>query len=118
MRDFTKYDVILEARRLAVSIYSLLTSFPTAEKYSLCQQMRRAVISIGANIAEGAGRRTERDFAHFLTQSMGSICELEYLLIVSMDLEYLHESEWSELNQSVQCLKKMLYRFRQSLAPN
>ena len=118
MRDFKKYDVISEARRLAVSIYSTIKSFPIEEKYSLCQQMRRAAISIGANIAEGAGRRTERDFAHFLTQSMGSACELEYLLIVSMDLDFLEETKWTELNQSVQRLKKMLYRFRQSVAPD
>ncbi len=115
MRDFTKYEVIHEARRLAVNVYSTIKSFPTEEKYSLCQQMRRAVISIGANIAEGSGRKTEKDFAHFLTQSMGSVCELEYLLIVSMDLDYIDEIKWAELNIPIQRLKKMLYRFRQSI---
>lgn len=117
MRDFTKYDVTHEARQLAVKIYSIVQYFPQEERYALSQQMRRAVVSIGANIAEGAGRKTEKDFAHFLTQSMGSTCELEYLTILSLDLNYINEGTWQSVDSMIQRVKKMLFRFRNSIYP-
>ena len=115
MRKFMNYDVTADARQLAVSVYRLLPLFPNEERYALCQQLRRAVVSIGANIAEGAGRATDKDFAHFLSQSIGSACELEYLFLISLDLGYLDHQSVSEMDVQTQRIKSRLFRFRERL---
>jgi four helix bundle protein len=115
MRDFRKFEVTALARGLAVHIYRLVKDYPQEERFAMCQQMRRAVTSIGANIAEGAGRHTEKDFAHFLTQAIGSACELEYLLILSEDLGYVTSETNSVTDEHIQHIKSKLYRFRQTV---
>ncbi|MBR9974296.1 MAG: four helix bundle protein [Bacteroidetes bacterium] len=115
MRKFIDYEVIGLARGLAVELYRLLRQYPREEQYSLCQQIRRAVISVGANIAEGSGRMTERDFAHFVTQAIGSLCELEYLLLVSQDLDYVDSQTRLPLDHRIQILKGKLFRLRRTL---
>ena len=115
MRDFRKFTVTRLARQLTVRVYELLPLFPTDERYALCQQLRRAAVSVGANIAEGAGRHTNRDFAHFLVQAIGSLSELEYLFLIAFDLGFLGEREQREVDEMIQVLKRKLYRFRESL---
>ncbi|PLX30756.1 MAG: four helix bundle protein [Ignavibacteria bacterium] len=115
MRDFKKFEIAQLARELAVLVYGTLGSFPQEEKYALCQQIRRCVVSIGANIAEGAGRKTEKDFAHFLTQAIGSACELEFLFLLSLDLAFLNVETQSNVDRNIQHLKRKLFRFRQTV---
>lgn len=115
MRDFKNFEVTKLARKLTVRIYDLLPLLPVDERFALCQQFRRASISVGANIAEGAGRHTDRDFAHFLTLAVGSLSELEYLMLITVDLGYLDSSLQKEIDSQMQLLKKKLYRFRESL---
>lgn len=115
MRKFMNYEVTGDARQLAVSVYRVLSLFPKEERFALCQQLRRAVVSIGANIAEGAGRATDKDFAHFLSQSIGSACELEYLFLLSLDLGYLDHRTVTEMDQRIQKIKSRLFRFRECL---
>ncbi len=118
MRKFTNYEVTALARQLTVSLYSMVENFPKKEQYALCQQIRRAAVSVGANIAEGAGRKTAKDFAHFMTQSIGSTCELEYLLLISQDLGYLTADEREGFDKQIQLLKSKLFRFREVLLKN
>ena len=73
------------------SVYELTVGFPHSEEFGLKAQMRRACVSICANIAEGSGRRGDREFRRFLDVSMGSTCELECEVILSFDLAFITE---------------------------
>jgi len=78
-----------KAKDLALDIYRCTQKFPKGETYGLTSQMRRAAVSVPSNIAEGKGRRSRKDFAHFLYQARGSLLELETQLSIARDLEYL-----------------------------
>lgn len=78
-----------KAKELALDIYLCTRKFPKEEIYCLTSQLRRAAISVPSNIAEGKGRRSRKDFAHFLYQARGSLLELETQLSIARDLEYL-----------------------------
>jgi four helix bundle protein len=83
-------------------------SFPKEERYGLVDQLRRADVSVPANIAEGCGRGTDADFARFLQIAMGSASELEYELLLARDLGYLNSQDHLPLEQNVQEVKQML----------
>ena len=91
MADFKRLAVWKSAHELVLQIYRQTAAFPRDERFGLTSQMRRAAVSIPANIAEGRGRDIDRDFARFITMSMGSVNELEYFLILAKDLGY-HDS--------------------------
>ncbi len=78
-----------KARKLAVEIYRVTQQFPRVEMFGLTQQMRRAVISIASNIAEGHGRRSSKDILHFLRIARGSLFEIETQVIIATDLDYI-----------------------------
>ncbi len=78
-----------KAKDLALDVYRCTRKFPKDETYGLTSQMRRAAVSVPSNIAEGKGRRSRKDFAHFLYQARGSLLELETQLSIARDLEYL-----------------------------
>jgi four helix bundle protein len=86
---FEKLDVWQDARLLNRETYRLTQTFPAEELYALTAQARRASVSISANIAEGSGRNSDRDFAHFLEVSYGSAMELAAHLYLARDLDYL-----------------------------
>lgn len=98
---FAKLEVWHDARRLNRDIYRLTQPFPTAELYGLTAQIRRAAVSIPANIAEGSGRNSDKDFAHFLEQSYGSAMELASHLFLAFDLEYLRADSLESSLQSI-----------------
>ena len=79
-------------------MYQITTKFPQEELYGLISQIRRACASIPTDIAEGCGRPSDTDFGRFLGIAMGSSSELEYLLLLSKDLELIDESDYSLLN--------------------
>jgi len=82
-----------QAMDLAMQIYRLTEGFPKHELYGLTGQIRRAAISIPSNIAEGKGRRTDRDFSNFLFRARGSLLELETQISLAQRLEYLKEAD-------------------------
>jgi four helix bundle protein len=108
MQDFKNLTVWQSARRFTRSLYELTTNFPTSEEFGLKMQMRRASISICANIAEGCGRRGDREFRRFLDVAMGSACELECELILSYDLAFIVEAAMEEALASLIEIKRML----------
>ena len=118
VRAFMTFEVTRLTRQLTVRIYDLLPILPVEERYAMAQQLRRAAVSVGANIAEGAGRKTARDFAHFLSLSIGSLCELEYLLAIARDLNFIDQTLHGQFDISVQLLKKKLFRFREAVLRN
>ena len=98
MRDFEnmekKYnykdlDVYKEAKKLVLNVYVLLRAFPKEETYALCDQLRRAVISIPSNIAEGMGRMSTKEQIHFLEIAYGSLREVDCQLDIAKELGYI-----------------------------
>lgn len=87
-RDLKVWQISLDVTE---TLYRLTTDWPKHEQYGLINQVRRAAVSVPANIAEGAGRRTPGEFAHFVGIARGSLAELETLLIVARRLDYLDE---------------------------
>src|SRR6266498_3844597 len=97
MRPHQKLEAWNKAVELVTDIYKRTERFPKEERYGLTSQIRRAAVSIPANIAEGAGRHSRKEFAHFLSNSQGSASELETELIIAHRLGYLDEASFSGL---------------------
>jgi len=83
MHNFKDLRVWQKSIELTTDIYKLLASFPTDEKFGLISQLKRAAVSVPSNIAEGAGRNSNKEFNHFLSISLGSLFELKTQLIIS-----------------------------------
>ncbi|RZK51041.1 MAG: four helix bundle protein [Pedobacter sp.] len=108
MQNFKDLKVWEKAHQLTLSIYKTSAKFPKEEIYSLTNQLRRASASIPANIAEGCGKNSQADLANFLNISLGSANETEYFLILSRDLDYLTEEQFTILSNSINEVKAML----------
>ncbi len=108
MQDFRKLSVWEKAHKLTLAVYEKTSRFPLEEKFGLIPQIRRASVSIPANIAEGCGKDGGSDLNRFLQISFGSACELEYHLLLSFDLGYLSLSDYKILENQVGEVKKML----------
>ena len=115
MKDFHNLLVWEKAHRLTLAIYSHLNSFPKEERYALADQIRRAAVSIPANIAEGCGRGSDADFARFLQIAMGSASELEYEILLARDLGILPADVQQALNGQIIEVKQMLVSFLKKL---
>jgi four helix bundle protein len=107
-RNFHNYKVWQDAVDFATLVYEVTAKLPWFEKKGLCDQLQRAVVSISSNIAEGAGRPTDADFAHFLDQSLGSANEVETQLLISRNLKYIAENQYDELMSSLTSIQKQL----------
>jgi four helix bundle protein len=108
MQDFRNLSVWQRARRLTKSVYEMTTEYPGSEEFGLKSQMRRAAVSICSNIAEGCGRRGDREFRRFLDVAMGSACELECETILSFDLAFITEALQEEILGTLIQIKRML----------
>lgn len=94
---YEKMDVTKLSKGLIVDIYKLTENFPDKERFGLTNQIRRAVVSILLNIAEGSNRSSNKDFNHFVRISLGSLVEVDCGLKIGIDLEYLKEVDYSKL---------------------
>ena len=101
---------------LVESVYALTRTFPKQEQYRLVDQLTRAVVSVPSNIAEGFGRSTSKDFAHFLSQARGSLYEVETQLIIAQKLGFATDvsSELSKMSE----LGKMINGLIRKLTPD
>jgi four helix bundle protein len=108
MQDFRHLKVWERAHQLTLAVYSNTVSFPHEERYGLTSQIRRAAVSIPANLAEGCGRGGDADFKRFVQIAMGSACELEYHLLLACDLKLLKDSTYEDLSREVTGTKRML----------
>ena len=109
---FEKLQVWKEARIVTVLIYDLTEKFPDKEKFGLTNQMRRASVSIGANIAEGSSRFSAKEQAHFYSISYGSLMELMSHSFTALDLKYLHEAVFEKLKNMIQTLSLKINNLR------
>ena len=108
MQDFRQLKVWEKAHAVTLQIYRATAGFPKTEQYGLTSQLRRAAASVPANIAEGCGRDTRRDFGRFLHIAMGSASEAKYHLLLAADLGYLPNETKQELVTSVDEVQRML----------
>lgn len=108
MQDFRKLEVWQQAHQLSLVVYRLTGQFPKEERYGLVDQMRRASVSIEANLAEGCGRGGDADFARFVQMAFGSACELECQFLLARDLSYLPAQELSSVFELLERIKRML----------
>jgi four helix bundle protein len=117
MQDFRNLEVWQRARKLNRTIYQLTAGFPASETFGLRSQIRRASVSICANIAEGCGRRGDTEFRRFLDVSMGSACELECEILLSHDLGFITAASQSRILPPLVEIKRMLRSDRVARVP-
>jgi four helix bundle protein len=118
MQSFQDLDIWRKGHQLVLNLYPATRAFPTEELYGLTSQIRRAVLSIPTNIAEGCGREGKAELARFTQIAMGSAFELEYHLLVARDLGYLDPTLYNKFNQELLILKRMMNKFLQTLRSN
>ncbi len=112
---FEKLDVWQKARLLNKDIYEATKSFPSSEVYALTSQIRRASISVSSNIAEGAGRNSDADFAHFLEIAYGSLMEVVSQLYLALDEKYLTQELLSEIHEKADFLAAQIAALSKAL---
>ena len=105
MNTFESLLVWKKSHELTLKIYEITKSFPKEEIFGLTSQIRRASSSIGINIVEGCGRGSDEDFKRFLRNASGSAFEVEYILLLSKDLNYISEEKFIELTPKAEELK-------------
>ena len=108
MNSFRKLNAYIYAKELVKKVYELLKKFPREEQYALCDQLRRAVISLPSNIAEGTGRVSSKDQAHFFTIAYGSLMEVLAQMDVACDLGYISNDEFNEIDKLIDTEAKLL----------
>jgi four helix bundle protein len=100
---------------LAKMVYQVAGFFPSNEQYGLTSQIKRAVVSIPSNIAEGAGRGSDKEFAHFLSIALGSAFELETQIILANSFNFLSQGQFEEISNQLIKVQKMVNAFRISI---
>lgn len=110
IRSYRDLYVWQKSYALALRVYAVTQAFPKNEQFGLTGQMRRASVSVVANIAEGYGRGYRKDYAHFLRISYGSLMELETLSNLSADLGYIRNGAGIHLSESISEEERMLNR--------
>jgi four helix bundle protein len=108
MQNFRALRVWQKAHAVSLEVYRHTQGFPTTERYGLIAQIRRAAVSICANIAEGCGRGSRRELVRFLHIALGSASELECELVLSVDLGFLAQQDHAKLEISIIEVKRML----------
>lgn len=115
MHNFKEFQVWQRGIDLVKEVYRITSKFPNDEKFGIISQLRRCAVSIPSNIAEGAGRKTDRDFSNFLSISLGSQFELETQLIISKDLGFLSDDLLNkttiELNEIQKMTRALILKF-------
>jgi len=108
IKDFTDLEVWQGAHKFILRIYEISKKLPKEELFGVTNQLRRASVSINANIAEGFGRWHYKDKTRFYFQARGSASEVYNLLIICRDLNYFNQEIYEELNQQIQKIRRML----------
>ena len=108
MRPHQKLEAWCKAIDFVIEVYKSTEGFPKEERFGLTSQIRRAAVSVPANIAEGAGRQSNKEFVHFLSNAQGSASELETELIIAHRLGYLNGNEFDEVHSSLDRIGRLI----------
>ena len=112
MRDYKKLEVWKKAHKHYMFVRkNIAIKFPKEERFELTSQLLRASLSVPLNIVEGCGRFTDKDFAHFLDTSLGSINEVDYCCFAALELNYISQEEYDIVNKLVNEVRAMLISF-------
>ena len=109
-RDHRKLRVFHDAHALAVETYRQTREFPRDEQFDLRSQMRRAAVSVAANIVEGSARGSTKDYVRFLQIAFGSGCELQFLFVLTGELGIVPDTDWTSLGQRCEVVLRQLHR--------
>ncbi|WP_411273663.1 four helix bundle protein [Daejeonella sp.] len=115
MHNFRKLTIWQNAMILAKEVYATTASFPKEEKYGLVSQINRCSVSVPSNISEGSSRSSNKEFAHFIKISIGSLFELETQLVLSNDFGIISNEKLNEFTPKIVSLQKMLSQFLKTL---
>ncbi len=107
--NYKKLQVWQESVDLAVDLYKVLQHFPTDEKFGITSQIKRSIVSVPSNIAEGAGRHTPKQFVQFLSNANGSACEADTQLIIANRVGFLEDEVYAEIENRLNKIQRMLY---------
>jgi four helix bundle protein len=108
MQDFHQLKAWEKEHAVVLEIYRATKRFPKEEIYGGTSQLRRSAASVPTTIAEGCGRGTQKELAQFLQVAMGSASEVEYLLVLAKNLNYLEEKSYNQFYENILAIKKML----------
>jgi four helix bundle protein len=114
MRSHRDLDAWKSSIQLIKEVYFLLNSFPDYDKFTLTQQIRRAVISVPSNIAEGAGRNSPNEYRQFLGIALGSLAEVETQLIIAQELNYTQDA--NVLFPKIDLIRRQLIGLKNSIS--
>lgn len=106
--QFEKLETWQQSRQLVAAVYKLIRKFPAEERYGLCDQMRRAIISVPSNIAEGVSRIAVKETIHFIEIAFGSLMEVYCQLQIAVDLGYITEDDFKQIKPLIQSTSKLL----------
>ena|SRR5690554_3356314 len=118
MHQYKELNIWKKSMELAVEIYAQTKNFPSEEKFGIVSQIRRCAVSVPSNIAEGAGRKSDKEFGQFLSISYGSLCELDTQLIICTHLGYIEDSMSTTIFNRITELQKMIYTLAHKLKQN
>ena len=110
--DFRSLDAYKESKTLVLMVYRLLKKFPKEETYALCDQLRRAVISVPSNIVEGTGRFSTKEQLHFLEIAYGSLLEVECQLDIACELEYISKENLNDVSGQIRKVAALISGLR------
>ena len=113
--SYKNLEAYKESKTLVKQVYALLKQFPREEQYALCDQLRRAVISVPSNIAEGSGRTSAKDQAHFLEMAFGSLMEVDCQMDIAKDLGYVSLDEHEEVTVQISKVAALLSGMRRKI---
>jgi len=112
---YHKLTAFQKSKQLVLLIYKLTKIFPKEEQFSLVSQMRRAVISIIANLVEGYSKSSSKEYSRFLDIAIGSANELKIYLEISLDLNYLNVNNYNEAEKLLTEVRKLLYSYQKAI---
>lgn len=118
IHNFRELIAWQKAMQLTKQVYVLTKAFPASEQYGLVSQIQRAVVSIPSNIAEGAGRPTQKELVHFLSFSLGSAYELETELLLAGELNYINVEQSKQINAEIVEVQKLVYSLMKKYNPS
>ena len=108
MRPHEKLDVWKKSVEMVTTVYGVTKAFPADEKFGLTSQIRRAGVSVPANIAEGAARQSDKEFCQFLSIAQGSVSELETELLIAKNLGYISAEDYDRIYDDINIIARMI----------